>query len=110
MSFKVLPPILGVAASLVLSASAQAAQPMPATVYIANFAFGPQVITVAPGATVTWVNDDDDAHSVVSNNGGFHSAAMDTGDRFSFTFRAAGDYAYHCGLHPHMVAKIVVRP
>jgi plastocyanin len=73
------------------------------------FAFGPQAITVAPGSTVTWINDDDDAHSVVADAGGFHSAAMDTGDRYSFTFRTAGDFAYHCGLHPHMVARIVVR-
>jgi plastocyanin len=110
MRYKFFGPVLAAAVTLVLTASAHAAQPMAATVHIANFAFGPQVITVAPGATITWVNDDDDAHSVVSDAGAFHSAAMDTADKFSFTFKAAGVYAYHCGLHPHMVAKIVVHP
>ena len=110
MNYKFLAPALGAALTLVLTASAQAAQPMAATVHIANFEFGPQTITVAAGATVTWVNDDDDAHSVVSDAGAFHSAAMDTADKYSFTFKAAGDYAYHCGLHPHMVAKVLVRP
>ena len=110
MRYKFFGPALAAALALILTASADAAQPMAATIHIANFGFGPQAITVAPGATVTWVNDDDDAHSVVANNVAFHSAAMDTADKYSFTFRAAGDYAYHCGLHPHMVAKIVVRP
>jgi plastocyanin len=86
------------------------AQPNTAAVHIANFAFSPVTVTVAPGGTVTWVNDDDDAHSVVADAGSFHSSALDTKDSFSFTFRSAGEFVYHCGLHPHMVARVVVRP
>ena len=88
----------------------QTAPAKAATIRIANFDFGPGVVTVAPGATVTWINADEDAHTIVSDSKVFHSKPMDTGDQFSFTFQAPGDYAYHCGLHPHMVGKIVVRP
>ena len=79
------------------------------SVQIANFAFGPQAMTVPAGTTVTWANADDDAHSVVADDGGFKSKAMDTGDRFTFTFAKPGEYAYHCGLHPRMIGKVIVR-
>ena len=61
--------IIAVALALATLAAAPAlsAQPKAATVHIAMFAFGPQALTISPGTTVTWVNDDDDAHSVVSN-------------------------------------------
>lgn len=79
------------------------------TVRISNFAFAPAVLTVAPGTTVTWTNMDEDPHTVVSNTRVFRSGALDTGDRYSFTFAAPGDYAYFCSLHPHMTARIIVR-
>jgi plastocyanin len=33
---------------------------------------------------------------------------LDTNDSFSFTFAGAGTFDYFCGLHPHMVGKIIV--
>jgi plastocyanin len=78
-------------------------------VKIANFAFGPQAMTVAAGTTVVWTNADDDAHSVVADAGAFRSKAMDTDDKFSFTFTKPGAYAYHCGLHPRMIGRVVVQ-
>ncbi|MES2270181.1 MAG: cupredoxin family copper-binding protein [Pseudomonadota bacterium] len=79
-------------------------------VQIKNFAFVPAIVTVAPGTTVTWTNVDEDPHSVVANDKGFRSSALDTQDRYSFTFTKAGDYAYFCSLHPHMTGKIIVKP
>lgn len=97
--------------ALVLAAPpAQAALPRTTFVHVANFAFSPALVTIAPGESVTWINDDDDAHSIVADAGGFHSPALDTKDHYSFSFTSPGAFAYHCGLHPHMVAKVVVRP
>lgn len=81
-----------------------------AEIKIDNFVFSPDTLTVAAGATVTWVNHDDIPHSVVEKNGRFHSKALDTNDAFSFNFTAPGEYEYFCGLHPHMTGKIVVQP
>jgi plastocyanin len=81
-----------------------------ATVQIDNFAFAPATLTVTAGTTVTWKNDDDDAHSVVEKARKFKSAALDTDDTFSQTFTAPGQYEYFCSIHPHMVGKIVVQP
>ena len=96
------------AASPLAAGPAGAAQAKAVTVTIAKFAFTPGVVSVPVGASVTWINNDDDAHSVVADGKAFRSAPLDTGDRYSFTFQAAGTYAYHCGLHPQMVGKIVV--
>jgi plastocyanin len=81
-----------------------------ASVGIDNFAFTPDTLTVKPGATVTFVNHDDIPHLVVAVDGKYRSKALDTNDRYSVTFDKPGEYAYFCGLHPHMKGKIVVAP
>ena len=90
---------------------AVAAQPAPAAaaeVEIDQFAFVPQRITVKAGTTVTWINEDDVPHTVASSNKLFKSKALDTGDKFSFTFTTPGTYAYFCSVHPHMTGTVVV--
>ena len=89
---------------------AVAAQPAPAAaaeVEIDQFAF-PQRITVKAGTTVTWINEDDVPHTVASSSKFFKSKALDTGDKFSFTFTTPGTYAYFCSVHPHMTGAVVV--
>jgi amicyanin len=88
---------------------ADAASPAPAEVKISNFAFDPPTLTVPVGATVTWVNHDDEPHTVSSTAGAFGSKALDTDDSFSFQFAAPGTYEYRCAIHPHMTGTIVVR-
>jgi len=100
----------GFAAALLLalaSALPGAAQAANLEVKIGNFTFGPQKLTVKVGDTVTWINEDDIPHTVVSV-GKFRSKALDTDDKYTFTFTAAGTYEYFCGLHPHMQGSIVV--
>jgi plastocyanin len=77
-------------------------------VKIDNFSFGPQELTVAVGATVTWTNRDDIPHTVVSTDGVFKSKVRDTDEKFSYTFTKAGTYPYFCSIHPKMTGKIVV--
>lgn len=77
---------------------------------IDNFTFKPDTVTVAVGTTIVWENDDDIPHSIVETTGKFHSPALDTEDKFSFTFDKVGSFEYFCGLHPHMKGKVVVAP
>jgi plastocyanin len=112
---------LAAALALVLSAPALAAEAgqstqvaaatAPATVTIDNFAFAPAMLTVTPGTKVTWNNKDEEPHTVTSVDGGkiFKSDALDTDDKFSFTFDKPGTYKYFCSIHPHMVGTIVVK-
>jgi plastocyanin len=78
-------------------------------VKIDNFSFGPQTVTVAVGATVTWTNRDDIPHTVVSTDGLFKSKVRDTDEKFSYTFAKAGTYPYYCSVHPKMTGKVVVQ-
>ena len=92
-----------------LAFGAVAAQDAANVVTIDNFTFGPKELTVAVGTTVKWVNHDDIPHTVVEKNTSFRSKALDTDDSYSFTFASAGSFDYFCGLHPHMVGKIIVK-
>jgi plastocyanin len=77
---------------------------------IDNFSFGPQSITVPAGTQVTWINQDDIPHTVVSEDKTtFKSRALDTDEKFSFTFDKPGTYTYFCSIHPKMTAKVVVQ-
>jgi len=78
-------------------------------VTIDNFTFSPKELTVAVGTTVKFVNHDDIPHTVVEKKLSFRSKALDTDDAYSYTFATAGSFDYFCGLHPHMVGKIIVR-
>ncbi|HMK81211.1 MAG TPA: cupredoxin family copper-binding protein [Xanthobacteraceae bacterium] len=88
-----------------LPAAARAAE---VTVKIDNFTFAPAALTVKAGTTVTWENVDDIPHTVVATNRAFRSKALDTNDKFSFTFTTPGAFDYFCSLHPHMKASVVV--
>jgi len=88
------------------------AQQTPATgteVKIDNFSFGPAELKVSAGTTVTWTNRDDIPHTVVSSDKVFKSKALDTDEKFSYTFSKAGTYSYFCGIHPKMTGKVVVQ-
>jgi amicyanin len=76
-------------------------------VKIGNFTFGPQELKVKTGTTVTWTNDDDIPHTVVSQNN-FRSKVLDTDGKYTFTFTTPGTYKYFCSLHPHMTGTVVV--
>ena len=78
-------------------------------VSIINLAFDPQSITVKVGDTVTWVNGDSTAHTVVADDGSFDSGDLAPGASFAFTFSAAGTVPYHCGVHPQMTGGVVVQ-
>jgi plastocyanin len=102
-------------AGLLLCTGAGVAQQVaaiaPNEVAIDNFAFGPATLTVAPGTRVVWVNHDDEPHTVMSASQPplFKSGALDTDDKFAFTFDKPGIYKYFCTIHSHMVGTIVVK-
>jgi len=77
-------------------------------VNIKEFMFGPKDLAVAVGTKVTWVNDDEIPHTVAETHKVFRSAALDTGDSYSWVFSTPGEYEYFCALHPQMIGKIVV--
>ena len=100
--------VFGGLLGLLAGAAVMAAPAAESAVKIDNFTFTPQRVTVKVGTTVTWTNEDDIPHTVTSTTKAFRSKALDTDDKFSFTFTTAGVYDYFCSLHPHMTGTIVV--
>jgi plastocyanin len=99
--------------SMPASHSSTGAQAAPVTgnaVAIKNFAFSPATLKVRVGTTVTWTNQDTDAHTVTSagTGGPLHSAALATHATYSYTFTKPGTYAYLCTIHPFMTATVEV--
>jgi plastocyanin len=78
-------------------------------IVVKDFMFTPNALTIKAGASVTWSNQDDEPHTVVSDAGLFRSGAMDTNESFSFKFDKPGTYHFTCSIHPRMVGTIVVQ-
>jgi plastocyanin len=79
-------------------------------VTIDNFNFKPQTLTVPVGTKVTWINHDDVPHTVVSTDKKtIVSPALDTDEKFSYTFTTAGTNDYHCSVHPKMKGVVIVK-
>jgi plastocyanin len=100
--------LLGLLAGAAVMAAPVGAQ--DTQVKIDNFTFVPQRVTIKPGTTITWVNDDDIPHAIAATGKEFRSKVLDTNDKYSFTFTTAGTFEYFCSLHPHMTGTIVVEP
>ena len=105
---EILPPLalLLLSGSLLLHA-ADAPAAAESQIVIKNFMFAPASLTVKAGSTVTWVNQDGEPHTVAS--GLFRSGALDTNDKFSFTFDKPGSYTFVCTIHPQMTGTIIVQ-
>lgn len=80
-------------------------------VEISNFAYSPATLTVKVGTTVTWTNKDSARHDVAADDESSDapsSELLGRGESYSFTFKKAGTYSYHCTPHPNMQAKVIV--
>lgn len=103
-----MPPMSNMPAGPAAPPTGSAAPAGANAVYIDNFAFAPAKLTVSAGSTVTWTNRDEEPHTVVANDGSFHSPGMGSQATFSFTFAKAGTFDYVCSIHPFMRATVVV--
>ncbi len=100
-----LPFVLAALTAPVPAASAPAAA---ATIHIENFTFVPSTVTVRTNQSVTFVNDDDEAHTVTAKDKSFDSEGLDSQRSWTHVFTQSGTFAYFCELHPSMKATIVV--
>ena len=78
-----------------------------------NECFVPASVTVHPGDTITWSNDDTAAHTVTSGtaadgpDGNFDSSLFMAGTTFSHKFDTLGNYPYFCMVHPWMTGNVL---
>jgi nitrite reductase (NO-forming) len=85
--------------------------PSGAAMQMGTMYYVPQTITIMLGTnnTVTWVNNDDAAHTVTATDGSFNSGNLDAGQSWTHTFTTAGTYTYFCAYHPWMKGTVIVK-
>ena len=96
-----------------LTTSVRAADTAPTppsvlTIHIKNFMFHPMSATIHAGDRVTFVNDDDEAHTATATDHSFDSEGLDAHAQFQHVFTKPGTISYFCELHPYMKATLVV--
>ena len=91
-----------------LIANAGAGNTESPSIDIDNFVFSPSRLTINMGQAITWTNHDDEPHTVAFDNEPTRSPPLDKDEKYTRTFSVAGEYRYHCSLHPHMIGVVVV--
>jgi len=80
-----------------------------AKVSIVNFEFTPGEITIAPGESVTWTNNDGAPHGLEYHDGEKGTDLLLPGASFSRRFDRPDTYDYNCSVHPYMTGRVIVR-
>jgi plastocyanin len=80
-----------------------------ASVFVRDFTYGPQQLTIRRGATVRWHFADKAKHDVTLADGpeGFASPWTRAGGKYSHTFDKPGTYLLQCSLHPAVMSEVV---
>jgi plastocyanin len=78
------------------------------TIAISGYRFRPLVVRA--GATVRWVNEDEQPHTVTAVDGSFDSPEFGADEETSRHFANAGDFAIVCRIHPDMRSVVIVVP
>ena len=99
--------LLGAVALLALTAAAPSSA-TGAVVHIRDDAFLPASLSIKPGDRITFVNDDDDAHTATADDASWDSEGLNQRQKWTHAFAKAGKIAYHCTVHPMMHGTIVV--
>jgi plastocyanin len=76
---------------------------------VKSYKFDPEVIQIAAGSEVTWVNEDDFPHNVHFFNETDETYDLPIGESASVGFDEAGEFYYECSIHPQtMRGKVIV--
>ncbi len=70
--------------------------------------YDPSPLKAKVGQKITWVNQNQVPHTVTSDQGLFGSGIIKSGQTFNYTFDKAGEYTYHCEIHPEMHGTVIV--
>jgi plastocyanin len=85
--------------------------PPVATVTLQNVAYTPANVSVRVGDAIAWVWADGNVpHNIdgASDLSSFDSGGPTTTGTWTYRFRKAGTYTYHCDVHPSMIGTVVV--
>src|ERR1044072_9806787 len=93
--------LIAFAATLVMALPASTSAATIA-VKIVPGAFAPAHVTINSGDTITWTNNTNGQHQVVSDDGNFASPDLEAGQSHPFVFKTAGQVVVHDALRPRI--------
>ncbi|HEY7087390.1 MAG TPA: cupredoxin family copper-binding protein [Tepidisphaeraceae bacterium] len=100
--------ITAVAGILLIAPILIGAKSKSASITIDDMQFSPSSVDIKVGDTVTWTNNDDRDHTVVSRDGSFKSENLRPGSSYTYQFNKAGRFEYSCSYHPRMKGMVNV--
>ncbi|MDQ6438211.1 cupredoxin domain-containing protein [Mesorhizobium sp. LHD-90] len=77
-------------------------------VSIDKLVFSPAEVTVKPGATIEWTNNDAFVHTATVKGG--WEVMIPPGKKATRIVQASDSVEYYCRFHPNMKGRIVVSP
>lgn len=105
--------LAGCAGLLLLASAAAVAQSSPPTVGQKERRFSEELVTVKPGGTVRFANDDSIAHNVYARDpAGTNQPGQlqKPGEQSDLVFAAVGEHQVLCAIHPRMRMTVRVQP
>jgi plastocyanin len=75
-----------------------------------SMSFSPNPATVTRGQRVAWRNSAGQVHTATENSRAFDTGNIDSGSQSgAIAMGNAGNFAYHCAIHPAMVGTLNVQ-
>lgn len=85
-------------------------EPIAATVHIVDGHFEPEVVEIAVGGSVMWINDEPRRHRLLSlDKGVIDSPQIKPDAAWMNKFVTIGEWAYYCTNHNTMKGTVIVR-
>ena len=85
---------------------------LEANVFLRDLTYEPAELTVSAGTTVTFINEDNETHTIVAGTRdvptGEFEETLEPGESFSFLFEVPGAYDYYSSVYPGMEGRIIV--
>ncbi len=77
-------------------------------VTIQNNTFSPDPVTATVGEAIAWTNQDGVPHTATLDDSDCGTENLANGASGALVFSVAGEYAYHCEIHPDMQGRITI--
>lgn len=68
----------------------------------------PYETKITKGTTITFINKDQNTHTISETNNMFYSGKLKSGQSYAFTFSDTGRFAVFCNYHNSMLGEIKV--
>ena len=78
------------------------------TLVAEGLAFEPATLTLEVGDAVAFENRDSVVHTFTADDGLFDSREVEPDGRYGYTLPRAGEFDFHCEIHPLMTGTLIV--